>query len=321
MIRGTYTESGLTLGDAVLVRMRPFYKLVGDPDSPSTDFSEGYDGSAWEYYGHPGIVLRTVGPASAATRHGVAVLGPLIDYRVQGSTVTVLGTSIVGGHDAYRLRVRMLDGFEEDEFIDARDWLLIADRKVAPIHAFGPRIASETRWSDYRLVDGVRFAFRTDEVEIATGKLLNQFQTTSVEVNRDLDPALFSPPVFKHTPLQAFLEHLFAEREDLDAVLWSYHDFLTAYPEVDTDEGIEIIGYQMLKTGDLVPATSLLERNAKTYPRSSGAAFGLGRAYLAAGRIAKARVEFERALVLDPTNRRARDALTGLPTPWVVQPR
>ena len=321
LYRGTYSEKGMTMGDAVLVKQRPFYKLVGDPDKPATDFSEGYDGSAWEYYRDPGIVLRTVGPAAAATRHGVAIMGPLVDHEALGSTITLIGVAKVGDRDAYRLRVRMLDGFEEDEFIDTKDWLLLADRKVAPVHAFGAGISSETRWSDYRRVTGVLFAFRNQEVELATGKTLNEFQTAVIEVNRTWDSAVFSPPVFPHTPLQTFLEQLFAEREDVRAVSWSYHDFRRAYPAVDTDEGIEVIGYQMLKMGNTVSAIALLEENASAYPVSSGAAFGLGRAYQAAGRVAKARAEFERALVLDATNQHAKAALRSLPAPAGTKPR
>src|SRR6267154_2026803 len=55
--RGTHRE-GDHVGNAVMALMRPFYKLVGDPDVPNRSFAEGYDGSAWEYYGDPGIVVR-----------------------------------------------------------------------------------------------------------------------------------------------------------------------------------------------------------------------------------------------------------------------
>ena len=314
LFRGTYTENGMTMSGAVLVKMRPFYKLVGDPEKVA-EYSEGYDGSAWEYFRDPGIVLRTVGSAFAASRHGAPILGPLVDAEVQGSTITVTGVAKVGERDAYQLRVRMLDGFEEDEFVDTTTWLLIATRKVAPVHAFGAGIASETRWSEYRPVKGVLFAFHSEEVALATGKTLNAFQTTAIEVNRAFDPAVFSPPIFTHTPLQAFLERLFAEREDVRAVSWSYHDFRRAYPDVDTDEGVQVIGYQMVKMGDTASAISLLEQNGKAYPRSSGAAFGLGRAYQTAGRVTDARAAFARALALDPRNERAKTALGSLPKP------
>lgn len=314
-IKGRYSENGVTMGDddGGLVKMSPYFKLVGNPDKPMGEFSEGYDGSAWEYYGDPGIVLRTVGAAAAATRHNDAVMGPLIGYRDQGSTVSVLGLETIGGHAAYRLRVHMMDGFEEDEFVDAKSWLVIADRKVAPVHAFGAKVSSETRWSDFRRVHGVLFPFLSEEVDIATGKPLNEFRTTAIEINRAFAPSVFSPPQYVHTPLQQFLESLFAQRDDLQSVLWSYHDFKRANPGIDTDAGMQVIGYQILKMGQIQAAVALLEVNAEAYPASSGAAFGLGRAYNAAGSIEQARVAFQRALALDPSNARAKKALTTLP--------
>ncbi|MFI5120752.1 MAG: tetratricopeptide repeat protein [Thermoanaerobaculia bacterium] len=73
-----------------------------------------------------------------------------------------------------------------------------------------------------------------------------------------------------------------------------------------------MIGYQILKMGDVEPAIALLEANARDHPGSSGAAFGLGRALSTAGRSAEARTAFMRALALDPGNKRARAALDAV---------
>ena len=308
VIHGTYTENGQS-EPATLARMRPFYKLVGDPLHRSMDFEEGYDGSAWELYGDPGLVLRTVGPASAAARHSVAVLGNLVDYKKQGSAVSLIGMETIDGRKAYQLRVHMMDGFEQDEFIDAKSWLILADRKVAKVHAFGADVASETRWSDWRRVDGVLFAFRNDEVEIATGKPLNSFQTNAIDVNAALDPSMFAPPVLKRTPLQALMDELFQERDEAAAVAWTYHDFRAAYPDADIDVAMQIIGYQMLKMDAKEGAVALLEKNAADYPKSSTAAFAIGRAYRMSGRDADAKGAFTRALSLDPANAKAKKAL------------
>lgn len=311
IIRGTYTEHGQS-GPAQLARMRPFYKLVGDPLKRSTDFEEGYDGSAWEFYGDPGIIVRTVGPASAAGRHGAYILGDLVDYKKQGSTVTLVGMAKIDGKDAYQIRIHMMDGFEKDDFIDAKSWLLIADRKVAKVHAFGADVPSETRWSDYRPVNGVLFAFRNSEVEIASGKELNEFQTDKIDVNLNLDPSMFSPQPIRRTPVQNLMDQVFQERDDVDAVLWTYHGFREAYPNVNTEDAMEVVGYQALKMNSFASAIALLERNAADYPNSSVAAFGLGRAYKAAGRIPDAKREFDLALKLDPKNERAKSALADL---------
>jgi hypothetical protein len=307
--RGTYREGAHVMPNAAMAVMRPFYKLVGDPEKPGPDFAEGYDGSAWEFYSPPGIVLRTVGAAAAAARHGVAIDGPLVDYHEKGSTVEVRGIERIGGRETFWLRVRMRDGFEEDEFVDRESWLLTAERKVAPIHAFGKAVSTESRFGDFRPVAGVLFPFSDREVEIATGKVLNEMEWREIVPNRVLDPAVFSPPAFDRTPLQALVDHLFLERDDKEAVLWSTFEFRRAHPEVDSDAAVQAVGYQILKMGNVSSAIALLEVNASSYPRSSGAFFGLGRAYDTAGRSGEARSMYEKALTFDPGNKRARAAL------------
>lgn len=310
--RGEYREGSHRSEDAAMALMRPYYKLVGDPEKPVGDFAEGYDGSAWEYYGDPGIVLRTVGAASAAARHGLWVDGPLAEYRQKGSTIDVEGKEAIGGREAWRLDVTMRDGFREEEFVDAETFRLVASRKAAPIHAFGQKVTSETRFSDFRPVEGVLFPFHSEEVEIATGRVLNTMQWGEIVANRPLDPAVFSPPAMKRTPLQTLMDQLFVERDDVEAVRWTYADFRRTHPEADTDEAMQVVGYQMLKMGTAPSALLVLSENAAAYPKSSKAAFGLGRAYATAGETARARSELERALALDPKNDRARTALGEL---------
>jgi hypothetical protein len=311
--RGTYRENGSVMPHAAMALMRPYYKLVGDPEHPDPDFAEGYDGSAWEYYSPPGVVLRTVGAASAAARHAIRIAGPLIDYAAAGSTVALAGVAELEGRKAYRLLVRMQDGFAEEELVDAATWLLVGARKTAPIHAFGGSVASEVRFGDYRPVNGILFAFSDREVEIATGKVLNEMRWESITLNRDLDPRAFSPPVFTRTPLQQFLEQLYDERGDALSVLWTYRDFRRAHPGVDTRAGVEFIGYQMLKMSDHHAAIELLRANEADYPRAAAAAFALGRAYATAGDAPDARGAFQRALAIDPKFARAAAALEALP--------
>jgi tetratricopeptide (TPR) repeat protein len=313
VIRGEYREGDSVSATATMALQRPYYKLVGDPDQKAIDFAEGYDGSAWEYYGDPGIVLRTVGAASAAGRHRARFDHPLIDYRRHGTEVQLLGTAQVGERPAYRLLMTLQDGFREEALIDQKTFLLLAERKAAPIHAFGEKVTTETRFSDYRPVEGVLFAFLSTEVEIGTGRVLNEFRTKSITANQDYDPIKFSPAEFTRTPLQKLLEQLYAERADVSAVMWSYADFRYGYPKLDSHEGIEMIGYQMLKMGDVAAAVELLKANAADYPRAASAAFGLGRAYKTAGNIARAREEFKRALKLDPNHKRAAEGLKSLP--------
>ncbi|MEZ4424342.1 MAG: hypothetical protein R3E98_13100 [Gemmatimonadota bacterium] len=312
---GRYREPGFEgNGRSTMSFMRPYYRVVGDPDRPGA-YLEGYDGSAWEWYADPGVVVRTVGAAAGAARRGADFEGRLVDYRAKGSTVVLGEPSVIDGRPAHRLTLTTRDGFRRDYFLDAETALIVAERYVAPVHAFGAPVRSEVRVGDYRRVAGVLFAFRFREVDLETGALLNEMQWGDVEANVDLPLERFTPPGFERTPMQRFLEGLYAERADEDAVLWTYAEFRRAHPDMDTEPGVAFIGYQMQKMGDTGVAVRLLEANARDHPESSPAAFALGRAYASHGMTLAARRELERALALDPGNERAREALAALPTP------
>jgi hypothetical protein len=310
---GTYREGSYTgSGRAFMAMARPYYKIVGDPTDTTSEFREGYDGSAWEWYRSPGFVVRTVGAANAAIRHNLDPDGGLSQYRAKGSTIERLPDDKVGARPAYTLRLTLSDGYRSIILIDRETFLIAAVRKSAPIHAFGAPVSSEERFSDYRSVGGILFPFRAIETEIATGNELSSMEWGAIEVNRTLPREWFSPPRFERSVLQEFLEQLYQERSDTSAIQWSYRSFRRAYPDIDTGAGIEAIGFQMLKMGDHAGALSLLLMNERDYPQSSSAAFGVGRAHATAGDPGKARAAFERALKLDPANKRAADALAAL---------
>jgi tetratricopeptide (TPR) repeat protein len=310
---GVYREPGYEGdGGAVMMLMRPYYKLVGHPER-NPGFLEGYDGAAWEWYPDPGLVVRTTGAPSAAIRHYADVEGPFLDFASKGSRAELIAEARIGDRRTYQVRLTMMDGFETDFFIDRRTYMIVASRHTAPVHAFGAAVTSETRFDDFRRVGGVLFPFRSAEVEIATGRELNAMQWGSIEANREIPVAWFSPPDISRTPLQTLMDQLYMQRMDANAMLWTYHMFRRAHPGVDTREALEVIGFQALKTGQVEQAIALLERNARDNPNAADSAFGLGRAYATAGRTADARRELQRALQLEPGHARATRALEALP--------
>jgi D-alanyl-D-alanine carboxypeptidase len=103
-----------------------------------------------------------------------------------------------------------------------------------------------------------------------------------------------------------------AERMDPVSVIYSYRIFREAHRDLETRQGIEFIGYQMVKMGDVKGAIELLKANADDYPTSASAQFGLGRAYNAAGDVENARKAFSRTLQIDPSFKKATDGLNAL---------
>tara|TARA_R110000868_G_scaffold51823_13_gene163904 strand:- start:9123 stop:10226 length:1104 start_codon:yes stop_codon:yes gene_type:complete len=309
---GVYREGDFTSdGTAVMMLMRPYYKLVGHPER-EPGFMEGYDGTAWEWYQDPGLTVRTTGPASAASRHSTDVEGPFLDYADKGSSIELLGSELIAGRPAYQIRLTQMDGFATDYFIDQESYLISASRRTAPIHAFGEAVTTQSLHSDYRRVAGVLFPFAYIEVELASGAELNSMRWGEIEADRDLPVAWFSPPEYERTPIQTFMEQLYLQRSDAAATLWTYAVFRRAHPGTDTRGASEAIGYQMLKMDEIDTAIALLERNAADYPGAADSAFGLGRAYATAGRAEDARAEFTRALELEPGHARAMRGLAEL---------
>jgi hypothetical protein len=310
--RLTYREGSFAIPDAYMAKMRPYYRTLGDPKNLKVDVNEGYDGSAWEYYSDPGVVIRTVGAAAAAARHGLEMIDSLVDYKSRRTQIDLVGIEPFAGQPAYRLHVTLADGFEKDLFVDPQSLLIVGDRRAAKVHAFGDEVKSENRWSDYRAVNGVLFPYSNREVEIATGKELNASTMQSITVNEKFDVSYFGPPQFERTPLQQTLEQLYMERTDPICVMWTYRGFRAAHPDIDTRTGVEFIGYQMVKMGDFKGATELLQANAADYPNSASAQYGLGRAYQASGDNGRAREAFAKALQIDPHFKRASDGLNAL---------
>lgn len=309
---GEYREADFVVPAAYVAKMRPYYRTICDPKGKLGDVCEGYDGSAWEWYADPGVVLRMVGAAAAATRHGTEFIDSLVDYNLRGTTIEFAGSDVFGDKHVYKLHVSLLDGFEKDVFVDQHSFLIVGDRRSAPIHAFGDPVRSENQISDYRPVNGVLFPFSFVEVEIGHGKELNRLTVQSITINSQLDPTVFGPPQYSHTPLQQFLEQLFMERTDPASVISTYREFRAANPSLNTREGVEFIGYQMSKMDDHKGAIVLLKANAADYPQSASSQYGLGRAYKAAGDLENAQSAFRRALQLDPTFKKASDGLNAL---------
>jgi hypothetical protein len=187
----TYREGDYVNSHGYMAKMRPYYKTLGDPRDLKVEINEGFDGSAWEYYADPGVVLRTVGAAAAAGRHGTELIDSLVDAEMLGARIDLTGEVSFADKPAYKLHVTLADGFEKDLFVDQQSFLILGDRRASPIHAFGAPVRSENRFSDYRAVNGVLFPFSIHEVEIATGRELNSVTMQSITVNDKLDESYF----------------------------------------------------------------------------------------------------------------------------------
>lgn len=309
--KGLYREGDFSSDKAAMSVARPYFKLVGDK-SNLDGYLEGYDGSAWEYFGDPKVVVRTTGNPSAAIRHYAGVERPLYNYKAKGSNAEYLGEGDLDGVKVYIVKLTRRDGYVEHFYINRETFLVDASGGEAPIHAFGEAVGHLTRISDYRPLAGVLIAHRFETVEAATGEPLDSMQWQEIEANADLPGDWFSPPVVEQTAEEKLIQSLYDQRTDFTAMIWTYEEFRLAYPDFDTSTALNIAGFQALKMGQVETAVKLLERNAVDNPASAETRFGLGRAYRTAGRVDEAREQFQKALELDPGYDRPRRALAEM---------
>lgn len=312
--RGWYREGSFKI-DTFTAQMRPFYRVIGDPRTdPLGEIHEGYDGSAWEYYPDPGIVVRTVGEAADAARHAAAFDDALVDHARRGIGLALEAPTIVRGTQEYTIRAVFADGFAEDVFVNPATWMIDAEKRVVPMHAFGKLYTTLDVLSDYRADGGVMRAHRFQEIDEDTGTILTESAVASVEINPPLALPMFSPPVWDRTPLQQMIQRIYDERDEARSVMATYRDFapLIDIHSAAAGDAVDFVGYQCLKMGHADTAVTLLTQNVEDHPNSARAHFGLGRAYQAAGVLQEAKTQYRLALAIDPKYQKAADALGAL---------
>jgi tetratricopeptide (TPR) repeat protein len=311
---GWYHEGDLHLDHTYVAQMRPFYRVIGSPAHELDDIHEGYDGSAWEYYPDPGIVVRTVGQAARATRHSALFDDVLVDYAQHGIQLQYGGEQTYYGKPVYVIHTKRADGFEEDVFLDRDTYMIDGRAQVVPMHAYGQRYQTHDVYGDYRPEGGVMFAHSDKEIDAGTGKVLDEGGDYRIDINVNLPLSQFAPPQWNRTPLQQMIQRMYDERDEAVPVMATYRDFeaLVDKKAPATGDAVDFTGYQILKMGHPDVAVALLQQNVADHPKSARAHFGLGRALQASGDVAGAKAEYAKALAIDPNYLRARTALDQL---------
>jgi CubicO group peptidase (beta-lactamase class C family) len=98
------------------------------------------------------------------------------------------------------------------------------------------------------------------------------------------------------------LERVYAEN-GIDSAIAKYHDLKTTAPAEAFDEALlNSLGYGLMRNDRLEHAIVVFELNVAEYPAAPNPYDSLGEAYLAAGDTARAIVNYQRSVELDPNN-------------------
>jgi hypothetical protein len=182
--------------DAVYHAARPGKMRIDILDHGQRVYMERFDGArGWQWSGkeerEEGVV------PTAALRHGVELPGNLFglhELQKRGHRLELTGREKVDGVDYYVLRLVFADGYESSLYVDPQTWRITRRRDVRALHPDVDPIKTtiESRKSDWRQVDGLWFAFASEDVDLNTGKILETSTVKETKVNPTIDPAIFS---------------------------------------------------------------------------------------------------------------------------------
>jgi len=123
------------------------------------------------------------------------VISPLANYRERGLKARYVETANVGERPAHVVELTDPRGKAVRFYFDSASHEIV--KLVAPLPAREGTGEQEIALSDYREVAGVRFPFKLVRT---TATMTVEIETESLEVNTNLDDALFRPPGQVSTP-------------------------------------------------------------------------------------------------------------------------
>ncbi len=115
---------------------------------------------------------------------------PLFDFAAKGSKIELQGKEPVGGTASYKLKLTTSGGIEMFFFIDTSTYYIL--KEVKKMNAGGQDIEIATVNSDYRkTADGFVMPFSQ---ELTLPGLTLTINNKKIEVNKEIDPAIFEKP-------------------------------------------------------------------------------------------------------------------------------
>lgn len=112
--------------------------------------------------------------------------GPLMNYKDKGNKVELVGKEKEDGEEVYHLKVTTKEGNIIDEFLDTDTYLL------SKIKTSMGGQEGEIEFSDYKDVDGIKFANTMEIANPQMGTLT--MTTTKTQVNAKVDESIFKKP-------------------------------------------------------------------------------------------------------------------------------
>jgi tetratricopeptide (TPR) repeat protein len=290
---GSYKQefAGSKASNATLVRMRPGLRLVGcRPEIPTCDgqwsnIVEAFDGQhGWELNWPKQRLVKTVNKAERALRCGAEFDYLFIDYKERGFEARYLGQKTVLGRAAETVQVDQNECSSAIYYFDPRTFELMMTELAVPIHARGGAIRLIAVHKEFKSINGVRLPSRSEEINLATGEVIDGGEWTSIEANTLEDAKIFVPPAVHPTGITAVVLQMLKSSEDSTSqqVMSEYFSFRKTDDgrHVDVIYDMNWLGYELLKVDKYDHALAVFHQIVIENPSSAEAYNNLGEAYL-----------------------------------------
>jgi hypothetical protein len=187
----TFTVDGVYVADRNLHMRIDIYK------DGKLVYVEAFNGkSGWESHGENDPARDSTPEGSAGLWHGIIMpdkLFGLHEMESVGSKVSLEGREKLDDIDYYVIKLTLKDGFSIYYYINPENWRMERSRDVTALHPdVDPTKKSfETRFSDFRMQDGVLRSFRSEKYDLKSGEKVQTTVIQSVKTNPELDPKIF----------------------------------------------------------------------------------------------------------------------------------
>jgi hypothetical protein len=123
--------------------------------------------------------------------------GPFIDYKAKGNQIELMGKEELRGKLAYRIKLTNKNGNLRFYLFDATSFLPAKWEETRVVE--GKETPWESFFSDYREVNGVKYAFQIDSDSPGTD-LKQTVVAEKIEINAQIDETRFAKPAVPQAP-------------------------------------------------------------------------------------------------------------------------
>jgi len=191
------SEPGFTVTGLYIAR-RDGEVRVDIFDGETRVFSEGLsNGVGWQMFGDGRIEPTSDAGTSALYRGGQRNVYGLHELEQRGHSVSQGEPETIDGLTFVTLDIVMSDGFEERIYLEPETLMHVRSRSEYALHPdLDPEEdRHETRYSDFREIEGVMRSFAQETVDLRTGEIVQTIRITAVQVNPDFESGAFARPV------------------------------------------------------------------------------------------------------------------------------